>query len=279
MKQLAGRVAVVTGGASGIGLALARRLAAEDVRIALADLDAERLERARAELAAGGAEVIAVPTDVADPGSVDALARATLEAFDAVHVVMNNAGVAVTGPLWEGRLEDMRRAFDVNVWGVVHGIRTFVPILRQQGEPAHVLNTASIAAVTAAPYLDVYTASKHAVLALSECLYKELALEQSPVRVSVVCPGLIKTSLMASSERAGAGSPSQLGAGGALMNRYLTDGIEGGLDPSIVAEAVVQGIRDERFYIVPAQPELLAAMELRLAELRERRNPSVAPPA
>jgi NAD(P)-dependent dehydrogenase (short-subunit alcohol dehydrogenase family) len=258
MQEFAGRVAVVTGGASGIGLALARRLAAEGMKLVLADVDA-------------------APTDVASAEAVDALARTTLDAFGAVHLVANNAGVAVTGPLWEGRLADMHWAFGVNLWGVVHGIRTFVPILREQGEPAHVVNTASVAALTAVPYLDVYAASKHAVLALSECLYKELALEQSPVRASVVCPGLIKTPLMKHSAEVGGGG-QQLGPGGELMKQYLTAGTESGWDPSLVADAIVAGIRDERFYIIPAQPELFEAMELRLAELREQRNRSVTTP-
>jgi NAD(P)-dependent dehydrogenase (short-subunit alcohol dehydrogenase family) len=279
MQEFEGRVAVVTGGASGIGLALARRLAAEGMKLALADVDGKRLEAARDELAAAGSEVIAVPTDVASPEAVDALAGTTLDAFGAVHVVANNAGVAVTGPLWEGRLADMHWAFGVNFWGVIHGIRTFVPILREQGEPAHVVNTASMAALTSVPYLDVYAASKHAVLALSECLYKELALEQSPVHASVVCPGLIKTPLMKNSAEAGGSAASELGPGGALMNQYLTNGTESGWDPSLVADAIFEGIRDERFYIVPTQPELFEAVELRLSELRERRNPSIANPA
>jgi len=280
MKEFAGRVAVVTGGASGIGLAMAQRLAAEGMKIALADVDGKRLQAARDQLAAAGSEVIAVPTDVASAEAVDALARTTLDAFGAVHVVLNNAGVAVTGALWEGQLADMHWAFGVNLWGVIHGIRTFVPILREQGEPAHVVNTASLAALTTVPYLDIYAATKHAVLALSECLHKELLLEQSPVRASVVCPGLIKTSLMQTSAQSSQSSPhAERGPGGALMNQYLTAGIESGMDPSVVAEAVFQGIRDERFYIIPAQPELLAAMEHRLTELREQRNPSAGPQA
>jgi NAD(P)-dependent dehydrogenase (short-subunit alcohol dehydrogenase family) len=279
MQDFEGRVAVVTGAASGIGLALSRRLAAEGMKLVLADVDGKRLEQARDELAAAGYEVIAAPTDVASAEAVDALARTTLDAFGAVHVVANNAGVAVTGPLWEGRLADMHWAFGVNLWGVIHGIRTFVPILREQGEPAHVVNTASLAALTAVPYLDVYAASKHAVLALSECLHKELVLEQSPVRASVVCPGLIKTPLMRNSAEVGGGGAAELGPGGELMNQYLTAGTESGWDPSVVAEAILEGIREERFYIVPAQSELLEAVELRLAELRERRNPSVAAPA
>jgi NAD(P)-dependent dehydrogenase (short-subunit alcohol dehydrogenase family) len=278
VKAFEGRVAVVTGGASGIGLAMARRFAAEGMKLVLADVNPVALEKARDELVANGGEAIALPTDVSHPEAVDALARATLEAFGAVHVLVNNAGIAVTGSLWEGSLADMRRAFDVNVWGVIHGIRSFVPILRERGEPGHVVNVASMAAVTSTPYLDVYTATKHAVLSLSECLYKELALEQSQIGASVVCPGLIKTGLMENSAGAAedAGQPSP---GAALMDRFLTDGTASGWEPARVADAVLEGIRDERFYIIPAQPELVAGMEQRLEELRLRTNPGTTSPA
>lgn len=280
MKDFDGRVAVVTGGASGIGFALARRLAGEGMKLVLADVDKTALERARAELAAAGAEVIAVPTDVSRAEAVDALARATLDHYGAVHVVVNNAGVAVTGSLWESRLEDIEWALGVNLWGVIHGIRSFVPILQAQGGPGHVVNTASMAAVTTAPYLDTYTATKHAVLSLTECLYKELVMEQSPLRASVLCPGLIRTDLMEHSAGAAGGAErAEPSAGATLMSQSLRDGTEKGWDPSMVADAVVEGIREERFYIIPAQPELIALMDQRLEELRERRNPGANTPA
>lgn len=275
MKDFAGRVAVVTGGASGIGLATAQRLAAEGMKLVLADVEPDALEAARSQLAASGAEVIAVPTDVSQAAAVAALAQATLDHFGAVHVVMNNAGVASTGSLWESRLEDIEWALGVNVWGVIHGIRSFVPILMAQGEPGHVVNTASIAALTTTPYLDVYTASKHAVLSLSECLYKELQMEGSAVGASVVCPGLIKTNLMGH-ERA---QPEEAASEGAVrMSQLLSTGTEQGWDASIVADAIFEGIRDERFYIIPAQPEMLALVDQRLEGLRERLNPGVMPP-
>lgn len=278
MKDFAGRVAVVTGGASGIGLATAQRLAAEGMKIVLADVEVGALEAARDGLAADGAEVLAIPTDVARAEAIEALAQSTLDRFGAVHVVFNNAGVAVTGSLWESSLEDLEWSIDVNLWGVIHGIRTFVPILLEQGVPGHVINTASMAGVTSTAYLDVYTATKHAVVALSECLHKELESEESPVRASVVCPGLIRTRIM-ESERHRSIDPErdpprpEPSAGAAFVDRSLSDGTEQGWDPSRVADAIVDGIREERFYIIPAQPELVALMDQRIDELRTRRNP------
>jgi len=278
VKDFQGCVAVVTGGASGIGLATARRFAAEGMKLVLADVEADGLEEASAELEADGADVLAVPTDVARADAVDALARATLEHFGAVHIVFNNAGVAVTGSLWESRLEDLEWSLGVNLWGVVHGIRSFVPILLEQGVPGHVVNTASMAGVTTTPYLDAYTAAKHAVVALSECLHKELETEGSPVRASVLCPGLIKTRLMqsdrhrAEDRRLDPPSPEP-SPGAALVDRFLTEGTDQGWDPSRVADAIVDGIREERFYIIPAQDELVALMDRRIEDLRRRRNP------
>lgn len=278
MKDFAGRVAVVTGGASGIGLATAQRLAAEGMKIVLADVEVGALEAARDGLTADGAEVLAIPTDVARAEAIEALAQSTLDRFGAVHLVFNNAGVAVTGSLWESSLEDLEWSIDVNLWGVIHGIRTFVPILLEQGVPGHVINTASMAGVTSTAYLDVYTATKHAVVALSECLHKELESEESPVRASVVCPGLIRTRIM-ESERHRSIDPErdpprpEPSAGAAFVDRSLSDGTEQGWDPSRVADAIVDGIREERFYIIPAQPELVALMDQRIDELRTRRNP------
>ena len=279
MKELRDRVAVVTGAASGIGLATAERLATEGMKLVLSDIEEGALEKARASLAQQGADVRAVPTDVSNADSVDALAKATLDHFGAVHVVFNNAGVCVPGALWESSLEDLRWTIDVNLWGVIHGVRSFVPILLEQGVEGHVVNTASMAALSTAPYLDIYTVSKHGVIALTECLHKELEMLGSPVRASAVCPGLIKTNLM-TGDRNKPGDPSrdpdspELSAGGQMMNQFLISGTgSDGWPASKVADAIVDAIRDERFYVIPAQEELLAGMRQRLDDLREQRNP------
>lgn len=281
MKEFADKVAVVTGGASGIGLATAERFAAEGMKLVLSDIEEGALEKARAGLAEKGANVHAVVADVSKAASVDALAKQTLDHFGAVHVVFNNAGVCVPGALFESSLEDLRWTIDVNLWGVIHGVRSFVPILLEQGVPAHVVNTASIAAVTSAPYLDIYTVSKHGVLALTECLHKELEMLDTPVRASVVCPGFISTNLMTGDRNkpgdAGRDPDTRdLSPGGQMMNQFLLAGTgPEGWPPSRVADAILEGIREERFYLIPAQEEILASMHERIDDLRERRNPVV----
>jgi len=190
-----GRVAVVTGAASGIGFALARRFAAEGDRVVLADLHADVLAEAAEELEASGAEVLAVPTDVSDPAAVDALAARTVERFGTVHIVCNNAGTVVGGAAWEVSLADWHRIMDVNLWGVIHGIRSFVPILLAHDEPAHVVNTASMAGVTSLAGLGPYVASKHAVIGLTETLFHDLAAAGAGDRIGVtaLCPGYVPT--------------------------------------------------------------------------------------
>lgn len=174
VKELRGKVAVVTGGASGIGLALGTACAVEGMRVVLADIEAGALEQAAASLPAG-AEVEAVVCDVSDAAQVDALRDRALERFGAVHLVANNAGVSAGGPTWEHTLEDWEWVLGVNLWGVIHGVRTFTPLLIEQGE-GHIVNTASMAGLISAPYMAAYTVSKHAVVALSETLFSDLHL-------------------------------------------------------------------------------------------------------
>lgn len=175
MDVLRDRVAVVTGGASGIGFALAKAFAGEGMKVVLADVEQPRLEEARQTLAADGLEVLAVRTDVSQQGDVERLLSATLQAFGAVHVVCNNAGVSLGGrrPVWQASVADWEWMLGVNLWGVIHGVRTFMPVLLEQPE-AHVVNTASIAGLIPA-VLGIYSVTKHAVVALSEALQVELA--------------------------------------------------------------------------------------------------------
>jgi NAD(P)-dependent dehydrogenase (short-subunit alcohol dehydrogenase family) len=279
MKDFEGRVAVVTGGASGIGLAIAERLVAEGMKLVLSDVEEGALEKARGRIADAGGEVLAVRTDVTKPEQVDALAARAREHFGGIHVVVNNAGVVVAGALWENSLADLHWTVDVNLWGVIHGVRSFVPLLLEQDEPAHVVNIASMAGLTTAPYLDIYNVTKHAVVALSESLHKELAMLGSPVKASVVCPGLIRTNLMAGDRNRPPGEASPaLSDGGALMNRFLSDGLETGWPPSKVADEIVAGLREDRFYILPAQPELLAGVDARAQGIIDRRDPDVGLP-
>jgi NAD(P)-dependent dehydrogenase (short-subunit alcohol dehydrogenase family) len=282
MKTLAGRVAVVTGGASGIGFAIARALGAERMKVVLADVEAGALETAARDLAGRGIDVRAVPTDVTRPADVEALAAETLRAFGAVHVVCNNAGVFAGGPSWEAPLEDYAWVLGVNMWGVIHGVRTFVPILLRQDDEGHVVNTASMAAVTSLPYAGSYHMSKHAVLALSEVLHHELRARGAKIGVSALCPEAVAT-------RIGEGDrnrPAHLRLDPAarpaspeheLVWTALRASVARGTSPDVIAGRVVGAIREDRFYIF-SDDVWRRSCESRLEDIRLGRNPTLFPP-
>ena len=278
MKQFRDRVAVITGGASGIGFATAERLAAEGMKIVLADIEPSALEAAAKKLESSGAAVLGVRTDVSKADDVERLAQRALERFGGVHVVFNNAGVAVTGEAWENSIADWEWVLGVNLWGVIHGIRTFVPILLRQNEPAHVVSTASMAGLTSNPGMAVYNVTKHAVVTLSETLHHDLALRGSPVKASVLCPGFINTRIMDSARNRQSDAKHdpptpEASALGASIELALREGVATGFAPSHVAEKVFEAIRDERFYIYAAQPEILGAVKQRLDEVGAQKNP------
>lgn len=279
MREFEGRVAVVTGAASGIGRALAECFAGERMRVVLADVEADALESARAALATTGAEVIAVRTDVAKADEVERLADATITAFGKVHVVCNNAGVFTGGRAWQAPLSDYEWVFGVNVWGVLHGVRSFLPRMLALGEPGHIVNTASMAGVTNAPMASAYYMSKHAVVALSESLFHELAMENAPIGVSVLCPEMVHTGI-ARSER---NRPAHLQRG-ALEDDPGRDVVEGsirelihlGVPPATIAARVLQGIRDDRFWILSEEGGAWRdACDTRLEDIRLARNPTL----
>jgi NAD(P)-dependent dehydrogenase (short-subunit alcohol dehydrogenase family) len=197
MRDVHDKVVVVTGAAGGIGGALARSFAADGARLVLADLHADVLDEVAATLAEHGTDVLAVPTDVADADAVERLAEAAVERFGAVHVVCNNAGALAMGPAWEIPLADWRRVVDVNLWGVIHGIRSFVPRLLAHDEPGWVVNTSSMAGVMSLPSLGPYVASKHAVVGATEVLAHDLAAAgvDDRIGVSVLCPGYVPSRL------------------------------------------------------------------------------------
>lgn len=278
MRQFRDRVAVVTGGASGIGFATAERLAAEGMKIVVADIEPAALDTAVKKLEASGAAVLGIRTDVSRAEEVEHLAQQTLEHFGGVHVLFNNAGVAVTGEAWENSAADWEWVLGVNLWGVVHGIRTFVPILLRQNEPAHVISTASMAGLTSNPGMAVYNVTKHAVVTLSETLHHDLALRGSLVKASVLCPGFINTRIMDSARNRQSDAKHdpptpEASALGASIELALREGISQGYAPSQVAEKVFEAIRDERFYVFAAQPEILDAVKLRLDEVGAQKNP------
>jgi NAD(P)-dependent dehydrogenase (short-subunit alcohol dehydrogenase family) len=267
MDDLEGKVAVVTGAASGIGRALADRWAESGMKVVLADVEQEPLDAARDELDAAGADVLAVRTDVSDGDQVDALAAATIEHFGAVHLVCNNAGVGGGGLSWEASREDWDWVLGVNLWGVVHGIRAFVPHLVAQDE-GHVVNTASIAGFAYGPFMGPYNASKAAVVAISETLKAELALQGSKVGVSVLCPGWVNTRIH-ESDRNRPGGPESgglLAEGREVMAQVLANGKQ----PDEVAHLVAAAVREGTTHIFTGDEWIGLArgrMETVLAEL------------
>jgi len=278
VKEFKGKVAVVTGAASGIGRAIAERLAAEGMTLVLADIEEQALAKAEGELKAKGATALAVPTDVSKAGDVEALAKKTLDAFGAVHVVCNNAGVAPPGgPMWERTVADWQWVLGANLWGVIHGIRTFIPIMRAQDTEGHIVNTASMAGLASAPWMGIYNVTKHAVVTLSETLYQELALMGVNVKVSVLCPAWVDTRLMDADRNRPAElqNPAQE-AGGAQpdpIREVVRQLLATGLSPERVAEDVFKAIRDEKLYIL-THPEFKEAIRTRMENILEERNPA-----
>ncbi len=282
MKEFKDKVAVVTGAASGIGRAIADRCAEEGMKVVLADINKEDLATAEAELTATGATVLTVPTDVSKAGDVEALARKTLEAFGGVHLLFNNAGVSMSGILWENTLADWEWVIGVNLWGVIHGVRTFVPLMLEQDTEGHIVNTSSGAGLTRGYNLGVYYITKHGVVALSETLQYELAHRGSKLRVSVLCPGLVKTRIGES----GRNRPEELrNAPGERDKRersledeqwmqLLFQGMQREIDPPEVADKVFDAIRDEKFYIL-THPELKDRIRRRMEDILQERNPTL----
>jgi NAD(P)-dependent dehydrogenase (short-subunit alcohol dehydrogenase family) len=256
MDDFSGKVAVVTGAASGIGLALAQRFAGEGMRVVLADVERDALDGAAAKLAAehGADTVLAVPTDVRDEAAVDALAAATFERFGTAHIVCNNAGVGVGGLTWTIPADRWRWIVDVNLMGVAHGIRAFVPRMIEQGE-GHVVNTASAAGILTGPGMAPYFATKHAVVALSESLYFDLQLTGGQVGVSVLCPEWVRTRI-AESERNRPDDVSEMAGlpgapeGESMMRDFVESLVQGGKNPDDIAAMVVDAVRSGRFWIL-----------------------------
>jgi NAD(P)-dependent dehydrogenase (short-subunit alcohol dehydrogenase family) len=275
MEQLAGRVAVVTGAASGIGRAVAAGCAAAGMRVVLADVEADALDRAVTELAATGAQVAGVATDVADAAAVDRLAAAALDRFGAVHLVHNNAGVGLAGLSWQCTLADWQWVIGVNLWGVVHGLRTFVPLMLERGDEGHIVNTASMAGLTSPPYLGPYNASKHGVVAISETLARELAMEHSRIGVSVLCPGFVHTAIGNAARNRPAALRNRPGEGAVVGTSGIGQQlIDSGLSPEAVAEQVLYAVRTNRFYIL-THPEMAGAVRSRMTGILEGRTPRV----
>ena len=275
MKNLSGKVAVITGGGSGIGRSLAHAFAAQGMKVVLADVDEVAMRAVEAELTEGGAEVLPFVCDTSLEPNVYALAQATLERFGGAHVLCNNAGVAGKGDPWSGPMSSWEWVVGINLYGVVHGIRAFLPIMQDQGE-GHIVNTASMAGLMALPGAAAYNATKTAVVAITEGLFLELKSTGSPVGVSVLCPGFVKTNLVTGQkwqDRLGAEPPMTTSPMGQIIEQMLSDGVENGVDPNGIAAEVVDAILAERFWIL-THPEMRQAPVERMQRAAAQENPA-----
>jgi NAD(P)-dependent dehydrogenase (short-subunit alcohol dehydrogenase family) len=268
MQELPGKTAFVTGGASGIGLALGRAFAEAGMQVMLADIETEALAAAVKSLHNFGPDVRGVTCDVSDPGSVERAAAASYEAFGNVHVVCNNAGVAGGSGVDDISLDDWRWVLDVNLMGVLHGVHTFLPHIRAHGEGGHFINTASMAGMVSGLGFGPYSASKFAVVTMSEGL--AMHLQPLGIGVSVLCPGWVRTRINESgrnrSERYGPERTPQPGTWGSEIAAHVAERIQTGLDPSDVAARVLSAIRADELYVF-THPEMRVAAEERFAAI------------
>lgn len=281
MKDLTGCVAVVTGGASGIGRGMANAFAANRMRVVIADVEQKALDGAVAELANTGATVAGVQCDVADAAAVEAMRDRAYSEFGAVHVLCNNAGVGGSGSAatWEASQDDWDWVMGVNLMGVIHGIRSFIPAMIEQGAEAHIVNTASMAGLI--PGMGIYGVSKHAVVALSESLYSELSGRGTQIGVSVLCPGWVRTRIMESERNRPEAPRSAPGAErpeAEIMQKLVSNLVEKGLEPDQVGQVVVDAIRAPRFYVL-THPHWKNMIESRMSNILDGRPPVGVPPS
>lgn len=286
MKEFKDKVAVVTGAASGIGYGLAERCAQEGMKVVLADVEESALAKAEKDIKATGATTLAVRTDVSKATDVEALAQKTLDAFGAVHLLCNNAGVSAGFTAWRSTLADWQWVLGVNLWGVIYGVHFFVPIMIEQDTESHVVNTASAAGLLTGTYNSPYAVTKHGVVALSETLYRELVQGGHNIGVSVLCPGFIKTNIGESARN----RPAELQNDPTVeqekladpniqaMRQFYRQGVENGMPPEQVADMVFSAIREKKFYILPNAESFKPMTQTRMEDILQERNPSPLPP-
>ena len=281
MNEFETKTAVVTGAASGIGLELAKLFAEQGMNVVLADIEQDRLTAAVESVAALGADTFGVVTDVGSGASVAALCEASVARFGSVQVLCNNAGVYTGGLLWEQTEDDYEWLMRVNQWGVIHGLRHFVPQMIAQGDACHIVNTSSMASLCTLPFAGIYHMTKHAVLSLSECLFHELAMTAPQINVSCLCPELVNTGIATSARNRPADLAQENVTDMQKMSMTaITDATAGSLAPRVLAERVLQGIKDNTFYLLPPGDNTWRdTANVRLEDIRLVRNPTFAPPA
>lgn len=280
MKTLQGRTAVITGAASGFGLEAARIAAREGMNVVMADVQPDALELSAHEVRDLGAAVLALRVDVAKAGDVEALGAATRERFGAPHFVFNNAGVGAGGLIWEHSVHDWEWVIGVNLMGVAHGVRVFTPMMLEAakadpGYEGHIVNTASMAGLLSPPNMGVYNVTKHAVVALSETLYQDLALVTDQVTASVLCPYFVPTGIHRSERNRPADRPSAPPTRSQMIARAMSDKAvtSGKVTAAQVAQAVFDALRARRFYVY-SHPHALKSVRTRLEDIVQQRNPT-----
>ena len=280
MKIYPGRTAVITGAGSGFGLEASRIAASRGMNVVMADVQADALERAAAEIAATGAAVLPYRLDVSKAAEVEALGRATAERFGAPHLVFNNAGVGAGGLIWENTVADWEWVIGVNLMGVAHGLRVFTPMMlaaakKDPGYEGHIVNTASMAGLINAPNMGVYNVSKHAVVAMSETLYQDLRLVTDRIGASVLCPFFVPTGITESQrnrpDALAADKPTKSQLIGKAMNDRAVG--RGKLSAADIARYVFDAVDADRFYVF-SHPHALASVQTRLEDVVQGRNPT-----
>lgn len=280
MKEFRNKVAVVTGGASGIGFALAKHALGLGMNVVIADIEQEALNKAVVELN-GGERLKAIVTDVADANAMESLAAVTADTFGSVHILFNNAGVGGGGPIWEQSEADWKWLLGVNLWGVIHGMRAFTPQMIAQGE-GHIVNTASIAGLVSAPGTSTYTVSKHAVVALSEVLYGDLRNAGATVGVSVLCPSYVNTKVYDVERHRAGTNEAALSAEQLAEQQAITEAtaafFDTALSPDVVAAQVFDAIANNQFYILTHPEGSKVQVEKRMHGILDNGNPTMAGP-
>ena len=283
MKDFAGKVAVITGAGRGIGRGIALRCAKEGMKVVLAGIGMESLTKTEADLKALGAETLAVQTDVAKLADVENLAQQAIDAFGEVHLLVNNAGVNVFKTLLDSTIADLEWVMGVNFWGVVYGIKTFLPIMKEQGNDCHIVNVSSINGITSGfGRLASYSASKQAVVGLSEALYREVAAEAPNVKVTVYCPGQVNTNLMDAQRNRPEGEQAKPNEQEQAMLQFVSKQLAQAMSPEAAADVLFKGMVEEKLYVgvvgfSEQHPDLVKYIQARTDNIINENNPFIPP--
>ena len=271
MKEFMDKVAVITGAASGIGFGIAERCAQEGMRVVLAGINLENLNKAEKELKQIGTQTLCVQTDVSKREDIETLAKKTIDNFGAVHLLVNNAGLGAGLSIWESTWSDWEWVMGVNLWGIIYGVKVFVPIMLEQDEQCHIVNTSSIAGLLPYHPSAPYQVTKHAVVALTENLQYSLIQKKSKIRASVLCPGYVKTRILGAERNRPKklqNEPVKLSPEQAAILQYLQESIDAGISPQDVAEILFRAIKEERLYI-NTNPELNSRVQERMNNIMQ----------